>query len=226
MSGGHVLVVRSDVFDEVARESGALGLAIYLYLCRRADSDGRCWPSYNRIASDLLLSRSSVIRYTNRLIETGYLAKDRRGDGKNTESNAWLVAKGGVTETLPSVTQTPPPVSQGHPPGVTETPKVNTVKKKYTRSSGDAPGFDRFWAEYPRRMGKAEARRMWDLMDLESMADQIVAAVIAQKAASRFSSDPKYILYPVRWLERRRFDDEVVAEQASANRRDGGFLAG
>lgn len=221
-NGGHVTVVRSSVLDSVARESGALGLAVYLYLCRRSDADGRCWPSYNRIASDLGISRSSAIRWTNRLVELGYVAKDHRRDGDRIDSNAWVIPhRGGVTEILHGVTETLGVVSQRHRGGVTKTPKVNTKKKDI-----DLAGFERFWSEYPRRQGKAEARRMWDDMSLEPMADAIVEAVVAQKAAGKFSDDPKYILYPVRWLQRRRFEDEVVAEKVSTNKRDGGFLAG
>jgi hypothetical protein len=128
----------------------------------------------------------------------------------------WVVSQGhchGVTETPISVTET-----LG---GVTETPKVVITKRDIY-----LPGFERFWQAYPKRVGKAEAARAWVDLKLEPMADVVVDAVGRHRSAGRFSDDARYILHPVRWLKYRRFEDEVQSAEASANKRDGRYLAG
>lgn len=49
-----------------------------MYLKDRADKDGRCWPAIGTIARELHLSRSTVKRAINDLIQTGYLEKEQR----------------------------------------------------------------------------------------------------------------------------------------------------
>lgn len=211
----HVTIIPSSLIDTVARETGALGLAVYTYLCRRADRHGRCYPALNTIADDLGLSRSSAIRYTKHLEVAGYLSRERRSTGV-----VWQVGarpSTSVTETLP--------VSQRHSTSVSVTPKVDT-RSNTNSAVAPTPGFDQFWQAYPRKVGKAEALRAWHKMGLEPLAGMIAQAVRAHIDGGQFSPDPKYILYPVRWLTYRRFDDEAAAPDESGNRRDGRFLAG
>ena len=44
-----------------------IALNVYIYLCYRANEQGFCWPSVNRMARDLNLSRSSIQRALKRL---------------------------------------------------------------------------------------------------------------------------------------------------------------
>lgn len=207
----HVTVIPSEVIDSVARGTSALGLAVYVYIRRRADASGLCYPSYNTMASDLGVSRSTAIRYAKALVDAGFIER-RSGD----RGPVWVVSQGhlhGVTETPTGVTET-----LG---GVTETPKVVITKRDIY-----LPGFERFWQVYPKRVGKAEAARAWVDLKLEPMADVVVDAVGRHRSAGRFSDDARYILHPVRWLKYRRFEDEVQSAEASANKRDGRYLAG
>lgn len=214
----HVTVIPSEVIDSVARGTSALGLAVYVYIRRRADASGTCYPSYNTMAADLGVSRSTAIRYAKALVDAGFIER-RRGD----RGPVWVVSQGhchGVTETPVSVTQTPISVTETLG-GVTETPKVVITKRDIY-----LPGFERFWQAYPKRVGKAEAARAWVDLKLEPMADVVVDAVGRHRSAGRFSDDARYILHPVRWLKYRRFEDEVQSAEASANKRDGRYLAG
>jgi len=45
-----------------AKEVGVFGVGVYVSLCRHADKDQICWPSVNKIAEELNLSRNSVWR--------------------------------------------------------------------------------------------------------------------------------------------------------------------
>lgn len=52
--------------------------AVYIYLRDRSGSAGSCWPGINTIASDLGLSRTTVKRALNELVQRGYLTKSPR----------------------------------------------------------------------------------------------------------------------------------------------------
>jgi hypothetical protein len=76
-----------------------------------------------------------------------------------------------------------------------------------TRAS--PPGFDTFWAAYPRKVGKADARKAWDAA---VRGHRGLAAAITD-GARRFAADPnlpepQYVPHPGRWLRREGWTDE------------------
>lgn len=65
---------------------------VYMYLCDRADSEGKCWPGIKTIASDMRLSRSTVKRALTDLEQHGYLQKiPRYRDNGSSTSNLYSV---------------------------------------------------------------------------------------------------------------------------------------
>ena len=72
--------------------------------------------------------------------------------------------------------------------------------------SGDG-GFDRFWSEYPRRIGKAAARRAFQCAGADT--EVLLEAVRRQKRSSQWLRDGgRYIPAPANWLAQRRWEDE------------------
>ena len=67
---------------------------VYVYLYDRMDSEKKTWPGINRIGSDLSLSRSTVKRAINDLINAGYVRKEfaYRNNGSHT-SNRYFIEK-------------------------------------------------------------------------------------------------------------------------------------
>lgn len=61
---------------------------VYIYLKGRADPSGSCWPGIKTIAADLGLSRSTVKRALNELVQMGYLTKSARyrSNGSHTSN--------------------------------------------------------------------------------------------------------------------------------------------
>jgi len=57
-------------------------------------------------------------------------------------------------------------------------------------------GFKRFWASYPRKVGKGAAIRAWVNNDCEKISDAIVSAVRKYP----FSDDKQYIKHPSKFL--------------------------
>jgi hypothetical protein len=65
--------------------------------------------------------------------------------------------------------------------------------------------FARFWAAYPRKKAKQEARKAWDKAIKAADPERIIAAA-QQLTDSR--PDLKYTPYPATWLNRESWDDE------------------
>lgn len=53
-------------------------VAIFMYLCDRADKEGKCYPAIGTIAKELKLSRSTVKRALADLEKSGRLRKEQR----------------------------------------------------------------------------------------------------------------------------------------------------
>jgi sarcosine oxidase delta subunit len=71
--------------------------------------------------------------------------------------------------------------------------------------------FEAFWAIYPRKAGKAEARRAWlRLRPDAALRAKIASAIEAAKQSDQWRrSNGKYIPYPATWLNRGQWDDEI-----------------
>lgn len=71
-----------------------------------------------------------------------------------------------------------------------------------------APGFEEFWANYPKKDGKQDAIAVWNGM---TPADREAATRAAPRyAAAMAGKDRDYIKFPQGWLNARRFEDEVA----------------
>ena len=119
------------------------------------------WPSYATIAKDAKMSRSSVIRTVNELVELGLLQKQYRIDEFNQKTNCYRVSiwqqckalpvpdpaihgryltgtGGSVTQTLGGYQRDTGVVSEVHP-------KKNNITKTINYKT---KGFDTFWKTY------------------------------------------------------------------------------
>ncbi|WP_231493700.1 helix-turn-helix domain-containing protein [Alicyclobacillus macrosporangiidus] len=67
--------------------------AVYVYLCRRADGDGQCFPGYGTMAKEVGFSKSTVRRAVDELIAAGLLVKEVRGRKESGEyfSNLYTI---------------------------------------------------------------------------------------------------------------------------------------
>lgn len=100
-------------------------------------------------------------------------------------------------------------------------PPSRPVPKNNNNSSSPAPRatedvmFSRFWEAYPRKIGKGEARKVWDRLRKKG-AD--LEAVIA--GAQRYRDDPKrkpdYTKHPGPWLNAERWTDQLETQNNGA----------
>lgn len=124
-------------------------------------------------------------------------------------------------ETPPSAALTPPLLGEarecGEPLGGGDVSEPDTPpKRKRRRSTKSVPDyepelFERFWAAYPRGEDRQGAVAEWD--SLRPDRETILAmsrALVRQKASEEWQRGIG-IPYAVRWLRRRRWEDEIKA---------------
>lgn len=83
----------------------------------------------------------------------------------------------------------------------------------------DDPDFARFWAKYPKRVAKKEARRAWaQLKPTPATVDRMLETLEWQSQQPAWMRDGgQYIPYPASWLRAERWTDEApVAVQQRA----------
>jgi hypothetical protein len=71
-------------------------------------------------------------------------------------------------------------------------------------------GFERFWACYPRKVGKGAALDEWRKLKPDAaLSEMIAAAVEAQKVAPQWQKDGgQFVPHPRTWLHQRRWEDQ------------------
>jgi hypothetical protein len=105
-------------------------------------------------------------------------------------------------------------------PGVSEIPEnpvtrrdetkrdeTNTPKAHRRSAPKSDESFERFWTEYPRRVGKGEASKAWSSLSAEDKALALKAAP-AFKEAWAGSPERKFLAHPATWLNKGRWNDD------------------
>lgn len=93
---------------------------------------------------------------------------------------------------------------------LTESKRTQNPEPRIGRRVG-VPLFDRFWAAYPKKKGREDARRAWEKLRPDSdLLDVMVAAIAAQLGSDDWRKDlGRYIPYPATWLRGARWTDAV-----------------
>lgn len=83
------------------------------------------------------------------------------------------------------------------------------VKKNYTE------GFDVFWENYPRKVGKGAARKVWSKIKPSQVElSMMIMAIEEQKRTDSWKKDSGiYIPHPSTWLNGERWLDETQRKQ-------------
>ena len=126
--------------------------------------------------------------------------KKRQDDKKLLESNA--------TPTLPQRT--------ANAEKEIENRDRDKSKSKNTLAHPEVSGvviedpFDTFWREYPRKVGKGDARKKFAKALTKTSFDNLMAALQRVKASAQWTKDGgQFVPHPATWLNQERWDDEV-----------------
>lgn len=83
-------------------------------------------------------------------------------------------------------------------------------KEKEKREGEKEKRFEEFWREYPKKTGKAEARKAFFEIDPDdTLLEKMTDAIKAQKSQRQWKSEGgRYIPAPALWLSREQWEDE------------------
>lgn len=147
-------------------------------------------------------------RSANAERQARFRARKAQDEGESVTCN---VTSNGVTVTPePS----PPPFLSPEPP-ILPTPTPGSVT---SRTRGEA-GFERFWAAYPRKVGKGDARKAFDraIRKIEGPDPPALLLAALERVKSTWT-DSQFIPHPATWLNGERWNDEPLI-QAVPNER-------
>jgi len=78
----------------------------------------------------------------------------------------------------------------------------------------DADDFDAFWAVYPRKVGKGDAKKAF--AKVKAPVSVLIAAVNTQKQSQQWlRNNGQYIPNPATWLNQGRWEDELPTNEAT-----------
>lgn len=158
--------------------------------------------SVNNCGKDLI--RSAV----EELETNGYLERlDQSREGGKFGDRVWITSEPGAG--LPS-SGFPTSV---FPTAVNPTPKKTIVKKTIVKKTNNSSHFDSFWSSYPRKVGKATAKRAFEKALEETSVEEILEGV-ARFATDPNLPEPQFIPYPSTWLNREGWADEPYPAKA------------
>ena len=82
------------------------------------------------------------------------------------------------------------------------------------RADAKTDDFDAFWAVYPRKVGKGDAKKAF--AKVKAPVSVLIAAVNTQKQSQQWLKDNgQYIPNPATWLNQGRWEDELPTNDAA-----------
>jgi hypothetical protein len=120
----------------------------------------------------------------------------------------------GVIEKPPVGLSEKPPPSPSPSPSPSpaqETPPTPSRKRSGKGVESYPAEFESFWQAYPKHIAKAEAFKAWKKAGIKNgLYEAVMVALEAQKKSQAWAEDGgKFIPYAQKWLNQRRWEDEV-----------------
>jgi len=211
--------IMSHVWENGPDDRGEL--LVMLALADFADDRGRCWPSIATIARRARMTPRSAQRILRKLEADGSVeistGSARSGCNQYKINTDTETPRHSVT---PDARVTPTPDTRVTPPltPVSPEPSLNHQLEPSEDISCANGGFAEFWERYPRRIGKAAARKAYAKAMNLAQHDDIMFG-LSQQMASLTAREAQYIPHPATWLNQERWNDD--AEQPHNNRASG-----
>jgi len=196
-------VLDADISDRAIR--------VYSILARYADNDTlQAFPSRETLAKRCHCHWRSIDRAIDELVSLGAIVKTHRKHGDAYQSNLYTLRRvlpqlSVGTDT--TVTGVVTPESLGTDTGGNLTITTEREPKEREPDNYISEQFEKFWAAYPRKKGKGQARRAFETALKKTNLDTILAGVEAYKANTDLD-EMQFVAYPSSWLNGERWTDE------------------
>ena len=200
---------------------------VLIKLADNANDMGECWPSYQHIADQCEIGRSTVKVHIRELEKSGLLRREFRRKGELNQSNVFhLTLEGGAAPALGGGAADNPPGAGDNPGGgAGAAPRTShssePVKEPVKPKVADAPdsvAFDRFWALYPRKVGKSAAEKAWAKIKVTAdLFDLMAKSLAAWTVSTDWTKDGgQFIPHASTWLNGKRWEDELPQPAGAA----------
>lgn len=194
---------------------------VYISLLAHADQGGTCWPSHRRLARESASSVRTVQRALCDLRDRGLVTWEPRvSDDGSPMSNLYRLTDPYVTVADPPVTVTQGvghadrgatsegpggPVTVADELDPSELDPLNQTQGTLTLAVEPPDRFDEFWAIYPRKVSKPDARKAWTTALKRTDAQTVIDG--AHRYADDPNRDPSYTKHPGTWLRNDCWND-------------------
>lgn len=197
---------------------------VLIKLADNASDTGECWPSYQHIADQCEIDRSTVRKHIKQLEVHGLLRIENRPGPKGNSTNLYFLTLEGVgqksTPVGPESTGVGPQPTGGVGPESTRTSHSSEpVKEPKTLCASDvelAEAFEVFWKLYPNKKSKKDARKAWEKLKPSADLRQTLMTALGSHRLSRdwTKDDGQYVPMASTWLNGERWTDELVPASA------------
>lgn len=227
-------IIPKSVMQDINLNIGAK--AVYAYFCSFTGAGDSCFPTRNKICSDLGVSKDTLSKHLKSLVESGYLVIEQAKDNGKFSHNIYTlpseimpITKNTDTENFVSEdTVYENTVSEiiGHDDLATKNNNIkinnninniyninnNKIEKKENIKEKKELAFEEFWREYPKKQGKKDAQKAFSKLKLDKeLFEKIMQAIKTQKNNSDWvKENGKYIPLPATWIRGERWEDEII----------------
>jgi len=197
---------------------------VLVKLADNASDQGECWPSYQHIADQCEISRSTVKVHIRELEKAGLLRREFRRNGELNQSNVFhLTLDGGAAENRGGASENPPGAADARGGGAAAAPRTShsfepVNEPKPLCKSDPMEGFDTFWRLYPKKRSLKEAKRAWAKLKPNPELRQILITALGQQRLQHdwIKSGGQYVPLASSWLNGEKWTDEVGPMASSA----------
>lgn len=193
---------------------------VLVKLADNASDQGECWPSYQHIADQCEIDRSTVRKHIKQLEAQGLLRIENREGPKGNSTNLYFLNLWAVgqksTPVGPESTGVGTQPTGGVGPESTRTSHSSEpVKEPKTLCTSEvelAEAFEVFWKLYPNKKAKANARKAWDKLKPSTELRQTLMTALGSHRLSRdwTKDDGQYVPMASTWLNGERWHDELA----------------
>jgi DNA-binding transcriptional ArsR family regulator len=191
---------------------------VLIKLADNANDQGECWPSYQHIADQCEISRSTVKVHIRELEKAGFLRREFRRKGELNQSNLFHLALSGGATSAPGggAAENPPGAAENPGGGAAAAPRTShssePVKEPKSLCSSEATeSFDRFWKLYPKKRSLKEAKKAWEKLKPNSELQQILITALGKQCLQHdwVKDGGQYVPLASSWLNGEKWTDEV-----------------
>ncbi|MGN7442812.1 helix-turn-helix domain-containing protein [Pseudomonas lactis] len=194
---------------------------VLVKLADNASDQGECWPSYQHIADQCEISRTTVKVHVRELEKAGFLRREYRRKGELNQSNLFHLELGsGASAALPGAGGAPGGGASAAPRTSHPSEPVKEPKTLCASEAELTEAFEVFWKLYPNKKSKKDARKAWEKLKPGAELRMTLMTALGNHRISRdwAKDDGQYVPMASTWLNGERWTDELVpASAAKAN---------